>query len=246
MEWRDEGIVIGVRRHGERGVVLDLLTREHGRHSGLARNGRAQRMQPVLQTGNTVDAVWRARLEASLGEYRVEPMTQRAGRLIESATALYGLAHVTSLIHLLPERDPHPALYETLTVVLDGLAEPDLAAPLVIRFELAILSELGFGLDLSACAVTGGQQELIYVSPKSGRAVSRKAGEAWADRLLALPNFLRDNRLDDEPDRSDLEAGFRLTGFFLDRHVYGPGDLRSQEARGAFMAAALQTASPQK
>jgi DNA repair protein RecO (recombination protein O) len=240
MEWRDEGIVIGVRRHGENAVLLDLLTRGHGRHKGLLRGGQSRRMQPVIQPGNSVEAVWRARLEGGLGEYRVEPLAQRAARMMEAPPALYGLAHLAILVRLLPERDPHPGLFETLTIVLDRLHEPLLAAPLVIRFELALLAELGFGLDLGACAVTGGRQELVYVSPRSGKAVSRAAGEPWKDRLLALPMFLRENRLDDMPTMADLEAGFALTGFFLERCVYEPRDRASTEARAGFVSAVMR------
>ncbi len=190
MEWRDEGIVIGVRRHGEASVLLELMTHAHGRHLGLVRGGRSSRLQPMLQAGNSVEVVWRARLDEHLGNYAVEGTNLRAAKLMDSPAALYGLSVLGSLSRLLPERDPHPGLYEALGIVVDALHDAELAAPLVVRFELAILSELGFGLDLSACAATGVREDLAYVSPRTGRAVSAAAGEAWQDRLLTLPAFM--------------------------------------------------------
>ncbi len=237
MEWRDEGIVIGVRRHGETDVVLELLTKEHGRHLGLVRGGRSQKLRPVMQPGNAVEAVWRARLEEHLGEYRVEATAMRAARLIDDPAALYGLSHLAWLVRLLPERDPHPALHETLGVVLDALGDVRIAAPLVVRFELAILSELGFGLDLDECAATGARTDLVWVSPKSGRAVSAAAGEPWRDRLFPLPAFLRDEGRGVLPTAEEVVAGFRLTGHFLERHVTDARGIAPSEARGAYIGA---------
>lgn len=243
MEWRDSGIVLGVRRHGENAVVLEMMTRAHGRHLGVVRNGRSRTMQPVLQPGNHVDVLWRARLEEHLGEWKIEPVDLRAATYMHSAVALYGLNHLAALTRLLPERDPHPAIFDSLAVIGENLAEPPLAAPLLIRYELAILAELGFGLDLSECAATGAQDELVYVSPKSGRAVSRVAGEPWHDRLFRLPGFLG-GALVEVPDWAEIEAGFTLTAYFLERHVYGPRGLPPPEARGAFIAALKRDLSP--
>ena len=243
MEWRDAGIVLGLRRHGENAVVLEMMTRAHGRHLGVVRNGRSRTMQPVLQPGNHVDALWRARLEEHLGEWKIEPVDLRAATYMHSSVALYGLNHLAQLTRLLPERDPHPAIFESLAVIGENLTEAPLAAPLLIRYELAILAELGFGLDLSECAATGGQEELVYVSPKSGRAVSRVAGEPWRDRLFRLPAFLAGS-LVSVPDWAEIEAGFVLTAYFLERHVYGPRGLPPPEARGAFIAALRRDLSP--
>lgn len=243
MEWRDAGIVLGLRRHGENAVVLEMMTRAHGRHLGVVRNGRSRTMQPVLQPGNHVDALWRARLEEHLGEWKIEPVDLRAATYMHSSVALYGLNHLAQLTRLLPERDPHPAIFESLAVIGENLTEAPLAAPLLIRYELAILAELGFGLDLSECAATGGQDELVYVSPKSGRAVSRVAGEPWRDRLFRLPAFLAGS-LVSVPDWAEIEAGFALTAYFLERHVYGPRGLPPPEARGAFIAALRRDLSP--
>lgn len=243
MEWRDAGIVLGLRRHGENAVVLEMMTRAHGRHLGVVRNGRSRTMQPVLQPGNHVDALWRARLEEHLGEWKIEPVDLRAATYMHSSVALYGLNHLAQLTRLLPERDPHPAIFESLAVIGENLTEAPLAAPLLIRYELAILAELGFGLDLSECAATGGQDELVYVSPKSGRAVSRVAGEPWRDRLFRLPAFLAGS-LVSVPDWAEIEAGFALSAYFLERHVYGPRGLPPPEARGAFIAALRRDLSP--
>ncbi|MBI2712869.1 MAG: DNA repair protein RecO [Rhizobiales bacterium] len=238
MQWTDEGIVIGVRRHGEASAILELMTRAHGRHLGLVRGGFGSRMKPILQTGNSVAATWRARLDEHLGNYTVEPLRQRASDFFGSSHAIYGVTHLAALMRLLPERDPHAGLYSVFEEILDRLEDPALAAPLVVRFELQLLGELGFGLDLAQCAATGTSADLIYVSPKSGRAVSRDAGEPWADKMLRLPGFLRD--LDSQPAGRDLADGFALTGFFLDRHVLEPRGLTLTDERAHFIAALLR------
>ena len=192
MEWTDEGIVLGVRRHGESSAIVELLTREHGRHLGLVRGGAGKRMRPLLQPGNSVTTVWRARLDEHLGYYAIEGTRLRAATLLASAHATYGVTHLASLARLLPERDPHEDIYEMLDRTLDDFDDAGGAAAHLIRFELAMLAELGFGLDLENCAATGATTDLIYVSPKSGGAVSRAAGEPYRDRLLRLPAFLRE------------------------------------------------------
>jgi DNA repair protein RecO (recombination protein O) len=235
MQWTDEGIVIGVRRHGEASAILELMTREHGRHLGMVRGGFGTRMKPILQTGNSVSASWRARLDEHLGNYTVEAMRQRASNFFGAPHAIYGVTHLAALMRLLPERDPHADLYEVFEGILDHLENPVVAAPMVARFELQMLTELGFGLDLEQCVSTGATDDLIYVSPKSGRAVSRTAGEPWADRMLRLPDFLRNN--DGEPAGRDLTDGFALTGFFLARHVLEPRGLSLTDERAHFIAA---------
>jgi len=235
MQWTDEGIVIGVRRHGEASAILELMTREHGRHLGLVRGGFGSRLKPILQTGNSVSASWRARLDEHLGNYTVEPMRQRASNFFGAPHAIYGVGHLAAMMRLLPERDPHAGLYSVFEEILDRLEDPLLAAPLVVRFELQLLTELGFGLDLSECVSTGATDELIYVSPKSGRAVSRDAGAPYADKMLQLPAFLRD--LDTLPADGDVANGFALTGFFLERHVLQPRGLTLTDERAHFIAA---------
>src|SRR3981189_3293942 len=193
MEWTDEGIVLGVRRHGESSAIVELLTRGHGRHLGLVRGGAGPRMRPLLQPGNSVGVVWRARLDEHLGYYAMEGPRLRAAPVLASSHAVYGVTHLASLARLLPERDPHEDIYEMLERTLEDFDDIGEAAPHLIKFELAVLAELGFGLDLENCAATGETSELIYVSPKSGGAVSRAAGEPWRERLLRRPGGLRQN-----------------------------------------------------
>lgn len=240
MEWTDEGMVLGVRRHGETHALVELMTVAHGRHLGLVRGGASHRLRPVLQPGNDVRAVWRARLDEHLGYYTVEGMNLRAERLMSSAAASYGIQTLAALLRLLPERDPHPEIYRALAAIADHLGEPELASVLIVRFELALLAELGFGLDLSRCAASGEEEGLAYVSPKSGCAVSGKAGEPWKERLLPLPAFLRG-----EPAHSaaEIAAGFALTGHFLVRHVFEPRGLELPESRAALIAALAREAA---
>ncbi len=240
MQWTDEAIFLGARRHGETSVIAEVMTRARGRHLGMIRGGRSRTMQPVLQPGNRVEVTWRARLDEHLGEFRVEPVTLRAARLMESATAVYGVQALAALLRLLPEREPHPHLFDALDVILDHLEEPAAAGELFIRFELEVLNDLGFGLDLDQCAATGRRDDLAFVSPKTGRAVCREAGSPWADRMLALPGFLNPGATKAANGESLAEA-FRLTGFFLNRHVYEPRGLEAGAAREGFCQAALKT-----
>jgi DNA repair protein RecO (recombination protein O) len=235
MQWTDEGIVLGVKRHGEANAVLELMTRAHGRHLGLVRGGFGSRQKPILQVGNSVSATWRARLDEHLGTYTVEGTNLRAANFFAAAHAIYGVGHLAALMRLLPERDPHEALYGALAAILDRLDDAGAAAPMVARFELQLLSELGFGLDLAQCAATGDTAELIYVSPKSGRAVSRTAGAPYADKMLRLPAFL--GAADVMPAGRDLADGFALTGFFLTRYVLDPRGLKLGDERAHFVAA---------
>src|SRR5271168_2195401 len=190
MQWTDEGIVLGVKRHGETSVILELMTLERGRHLGLVRGGVGTRLRGVLQPGNSLRATWRARLDEHLGNYVVEAINLRAAVYLPSAHAVHGVTHLAALCRLLAEREPHAAIYQALEMVLDHLDDPRVAAPMIARFELDFLAELGFGLDLGSCAATGATSDLIYVSPRSGRAVSRAAGEVYRDKLLRLPAFL--------------------------------------------------------
>ena len=238
MEWTDEGIVLGVRRHGESSAIVELLTRERGRHLGLVRGGAGSRMRPLLQPGNSVIAVWRARLDEHLGYYQLEGTRLRAATVLGSSFAVYGVTHLASLARLLPERDPHQDIYEMLEHTLDDFDDAGAAAVHLVRFELAMLAELGFGLDLENCAATGATTELIYVSPKSGGAVSRVAGDPWRDRLLRLPAFLRqDGSGRNDWSDQDLQDGFRLTGMFLLRHVLEPRGQGHSDARDGFINA---------
>ncbi len=235
MQWTDEGIITGTRRHGETSLIVELMTYAHGRHLGLVRGGRSRRWQPILQPGNSVTVTWRARLHEHLGHFTVEPTVQRAARLIESAVGLYGIQMLGGLLRLLPERDAHAQLYEGLAAIVDLLDEPRLAGALMVRFELKLLEDLGFGLDLERCAATGGNDDLAYVSPKTGRAVSRSAGEAYRDRLLPLPAFLLGPPSIVAPPAEEIRDAFRLTGYFLARHVFEPRGIEPPDARGRFI-----------
>jgi DNA repair protein RecO (recombination protein O) len=237
MHWSDEGIVLGSRRHGEANAIIEVLTRTHGRHLGLVRGGAGTRLRPVLQPGNSVRVDWRARLDEHLGHYTVEGLQLRAGALLALSHAIYGVTHLSALCRLLPERDPHPEMHDLLESALDRMDDAMAVALNVVRFEFRILAELGFGLDLGACAATGSQDDLIYVSPKTGRAVSRTAGEPWRDRLLRLPTFLHGEELMSQPSPDEVGDGFALTGFFLSRHVLEPRGLAFSEARQALIAA---------
>jgi DNA repair protein RecO (recombination protein O) len=239
MEWRDEGIVIGVRRHGESSTIVEAMTRGHGRHLGLVRGGRTARLQSALQPGNSLGLVWRARLDEHLGAYAVEPLVMRAGRFIASGLALAGVVYLGALLRLLPERDPHESLFEALELIAEHLDDAGVAPALVARFEAQVLAECGFALDLERCAATGTREDLIYVSPKSGRAVSASAGAPWRDRLLPLPAFLRHGAAP-APNADEIADAFRLTGHFLMRDLFAPRSLPLPDARRAFLAASAK------
>ena len=230
MNWSDEGIILSVRAHGETAAIAEIFTRTHGRHLGLVHGGRSRRLRPILQIGNHVDVTWKARLSENLGHLGLELRRGYAADAMPSPVALAGLTSLVTLARLLPERDPHANLYEITLFVLGFLDDPSVWPALMVRWELALLDELGFGLDLSQCAATGSNDALIYVSPKTGRAVSASAGEPYRDRLLALPPFLRGERGSQvRPD--DLTAGFAMTGHFLASRVFAPRDLQIPEGR---------------
>jgi len=230
MEWNDEGIILSARGHGETSTIVELFTREQGRHLGLVRGGRSRRMRPILQAGNHVDATWRARLAEHLGYLTLELKHGYAAEVIEKPKMLAGLMSLCALARLLPERDPHPSLYEVTLFVLGYMNDDAVWPALYVRWELALLDELGVGLDLESCAATGSIEDLFYVSPKSRRAVSRAAGAPYADKLLALPRFLRRDRGGSSTPR-DVADGLKLTGYFLERDVLTPRDIAMPEPR---------------
>jgi len=241
MDWTDEGIVLGVRRHGEANAILEVMTRAHGRHLGLVRGGFGSRQRPILQPGNSVRATWRARLDEHLGTYTVEGLNLRAGSFLTSAHAVYAITHLAALIRLLPERDPHEGIFEALETIVDHLEDAAAAGALIVRFELQLLAELGFGLDLQSCAATEATSDLAFVSPKSGRAVSREAGEAWRDKLLPLPSFLSSGT-GALPSAAELADAFALTGYFLSRHMFEPRGVSLPDARTHLIAAVARAA----
>ncbi|MSU88142.1 DNA repair protein RecO [Rhodobacteraceae bacterium 2CG4] len=219
MDWRGEGVLLSVRRHGESGAIIEIFTEEHGRHAGLVRGGAGRRMGPVLQPGAQLDVAWRGRLSEHLGTFTVEPVRARAGVLADRA-ALAGLGAVTALVSMaLAERMAYPALYRRTVALLDLMEDAGPWPVQYVGWELELLATLGFGLDLSACAVTGAETDLTWVSPRTGRAVCRAAGADWADRLLPLPPFLRRDAGEAPITADDLRAGLRLTGYFLAHHL---------------------------
>ena len=235
MQWTDEGIVLSVKPLGETAAVVELFTRGHGRHLGLVHDGRSRRLRPILQSGNHVDATWKGRLSEHLGHFTVELRRGFAAESMESDAALSALMTLTSLLRMLPERDPHPNLYEITLFVLGFLDDVTVWPALFVRWELALLDELGAGLDLSECAATGSNDQLIYVSPKSGRAVSASAGEPYRDRMLALPPFLTKARTG-AVTMQDVLDGFALTGYFLETRVLLPRGETLPEPRGRIIA----------
>jgi DNA repair protein RecO (recombination protein O) len=224
MEWTGEALLIGVRRHGETSLIAEAMVAGRGRCLGLVRGGRSSKLSATLQPGNTVQLTWRARLDDHLGTFTVEVLQARAAALIADRKRLYLSQLVCEHLHLLPERDPHDRLLGMALSLLDN--DPDGAT--LARFELGLLDELGFGLDLESCASTGVTEDLTHVSPKSGRAVSRAAAAPYLDRLLPLPSFLA-ARGNAGPD--DLRAAFRLTGHFLDMHIWSVREMEPPPTR---------------
>jgi len=235
MEWRDDGLILGRRDHGETSVILEAMTRAHGRYFGLVRSGRSQRLRPILQPGTQAEFVWRARLDEHLGTFAIEPVKSRTACMMASAEALHAICLVAALLRLAAERDPHPELYEGAARIAGHIERPEMLPPLLVHFEAEILAQMGFGLDLSRCAATGATEGLIYVSPKTGRAVSEAAGEPYKLRLLPLPAFLL-HRGAENPSPSDIRDGFKLTGFFLMRDLFEPRGAALPEARRAYLA----------
>jgi DNA repair protein RecO (recombination protein O) len=233
MEWNDDAIVLSSRAHGENGAILELLTREHGRHAGLVRGGASRRVKPTLQPGNSVHVQWRARLEEHLGSFTCELARARAGELMDSRERLAGLNAFTSILGAaMPERQAHAPVFLGAEILLDAMVAHDAAhwLPLYVRWEAGLLEDLGFGLDLSECAATGAKNDLIYVSPKTGRAVSRHGAGIYAERLFRLPRFLLDSGAD-APEREEIAAGLGLTGHFLLERVLRPHGKELPQAR---------------
>jgi len=219
MQWIDDAILLSARAHGETALLVTLLTREHGRHAGLVQGGQSKKHRPAWQTGTLFEIKWQARLSEHLGGVTGEARRSYAARWLDDAGRLGGISAICAIAEAcLPDREPHLAAYAGLLAFLEGLGE-DHWPSLYAHWELGLLGELGFGLDLSVCAATGATDDLIYVSPKSGRAVSRGAGEAYRDRLLTLPAFLLEGI---SHDRAEVARALDLTGFFLERHALAP------------------------
>ena len=235
MEWRDQGILLSARRHGETSAIIEVFTPEQGRHAGIVRGGTSRKIAPSLQPGAQLDLAWRARLEDHIGAFTVEPLRSRAAVAMQDRLALAGLNAVTALLSFcLPEREPHPALYQRTEALLELLGQGDVWPLAYLKWELRLLEEMGYALDLESCAVTGVSEELIYVSPKSGRAVSAKGAGEWANRLLPLPTVLRGGTGSD----AEIAQGLVTTGHFLLAHLARDlGGKPLPEARARFVDA---------
>lgn len=241
MHWSDEGIVLAVRKHGESSVVANLLTKLHGKHVGLVRRGAGPQLRGALQLGNEVAVRWRARLAEHLGNFDIELRNPRASKLLGVSLALSGLVSAVTLAdRVLPEREVHENVYHAMLALLDVLDKHmEVWAPVYVRFELGLLSELGYGLDLSSCAATGSRKNLIWVSPRSGRAVSKEAGGPYAAKLLALPSFL----IEGKPGfvaGEDIRSGLLLSSFFLERRIFRVNGQTVPEARQRFVEMILE------
>ena len=221
MEFHEEAFVLSARTHGDTGVVVDLLTETHGRHAAYVAGGASRRMKPFLQPGARVIADYRARTSDHLGTARLEPVGEGPSALFDDGLALAGLAAAAAVAQgALPEREPHPGAFLAFEALMAAFQIPAVWPAIFVRFEAGLLEDLGFGLDLSRCAVTGSMDDLIWVSPRTGRAVSREAGAPYADKLLTLPPFMLGAQagLSD----GDVRSGLDLTGHFLEQFVFHP------------------------
>lgn len=240
MEWRDQGILLSARRHGETSTIIEVFTPEHGRHAGIVRGGTSRKIAPILQPGAQLDVTWRARLEDHIGAFTVEPVRSRAAIAMGGRLALAGLNAVTGLAAFsLPEREVHLPLYHRTEAVLDLLGQDEIWPLAYLRWELSLLEELGYGLDLTSCAVTGATEDLTYVSPKSGRAVSQIGAGEWAARLLPLPAVLRG---EGQAEDAQIVQGLQTTGYFLTHHLAaGLGSRPLPQARARFVEAFIRS-----
>lgn len=221
MEFQDDAFVLAARAHGETGAVIDLLTRSHGRVLAYVAGGASRKMKPFLQPGARVLADYRARTSEHLGSVRLEPVGEGAAALFDDRLALTGLAAAAAVAQgALHEREPHPGAFLAMEALCEALVHPEVWPAVFVRFELGLLDDLGFGLDLTRCAATGSREDLIWVSPRTGRAVSEQAGRPYAERLLTLPPFLLGAQARLKP--GDVGSGFRLTGHFLEMFVFHP------------------------
>lgn len=233
MDWADNGYVLSSRKHGESSAIIEVFTREKGRHPGLVRGGYGRRMRPVLQPGNHVSVEWRARMEDHLGYFTLEAIDSRAAELMDDRLSLAGLNALCVMTReLLPEREAYPALHDVFSIVVSQLDNPEIWPALYVRWEAGLLSALGYGLDLSECAATGSNDNLTHVSPRSGRAVSASAAAPYGDRMLTLPGFMRGEGY---ASPEDIYHGLRLTEYFLETRVQWEVNRTLPEVRGVMV-----------
>ncbi len=221
MEFEDDAYVLSARAFGESGAIVELLTAHHGKYAAHVAGGASRRIKPFLQAGARAIVSYRARVSDQLGSAAIEPVGEGPSALFDDPLALAGLSAAASVAAAaLPEREPHPGAFLAFEALSSALALPDVWPAVFVRFEAGLLQDLGFGLDLSKCAATGQLDDLIYVSPRTGRAVSRDAGEPYKDRLLTLPPFMLSSQSGLRP--GDVKAGLDLTAHFLEAFIFGP------------------------
>jgi len=229
MDWNEAGILMSIQPHGESGLVAQMFTQSYGRHAGFVSGGNGRRQKPLFQPGNYLQVSWRGRLSEHLGNFTCEPLGLRASDFLDDPLRLGALnAAMTLLATTLPEREPHPNLYDATLAWLEGLSGPYWGETLVL-LEVRLLDVLGFGLDLSSCAATGLTEELDYVSPRSGRAVSREAAEPYKDKLLKLPGFLVGRQ---HTDLQSVYDGLQMTGYFFEKYIFHAQNKPLPEAHG--------------
>lgn len=221
MEFEDDAFVLSARPFGETGAIVDILTARHGRYAAHVAGGASRKMKPFLQPGARTLVRYRARVSDQLGSAALEPVGEGPSSLFDDALALAGMSAAAAVAAgALPEREPHPGAYLAFQALTEALAHPDIWPAVFVRFEAGLLQDLGFGLDLSKCAATGAVDDLVYVSPRTGRAVSRSAGEPYAERLLALPPFMLSSQAG--LGAGDVGAGLAITGHFLEAFIFNP------------------------
>ncbi|MCC3304726.1 DNA repair protein RecO [Sneathiella sp. HT1-7] len=251
MQWNDSGLILSVRKHGENSVIIHAFTRKQGRSSGLVRGGVGRRLRGILQPGNEVELEWRSRLSEQLGSFTVELKKSRASALFDMPDALAGASSALALLDIvLPEREAHGALFDATLLLFDALADqPEIWPLLLARWELGLLTEIGYGLDLTHCAATGVTSDLVYVSPKSGRAVSAGAGAPYREKLLPLPAFLGARSLDpdaaEEAPSADILGGLELTGYFIGKFISEHHPRVHLSARERMLSALRRRHAPQ-
>ncbi len=234
VSWEDEGIVLSVRRFGEHDAIVSLLTPTQGRHMGLVKGGSGKTKRSALQSGNVVKAWWRARLEDQLGNYTIEIIHNFAAEAMSDPLSLAGLSSLCAMAETtLPEREAHSEVHRLAMSLLANLGEPGWA-PAYVQWEMCLLRDMGYGLDLESCASTGVSDNLTFVSPRSGRAVSEDAAGPYRDRLLTLPAFLKGEGV--TPTTEDIVAGLKLTEHFFDVNVFAPHRREMPAARARFLA----------
>jgi DNA repair protein RecO (recombination protein O) len=230
MEFTDDAFVLAARPYGETGAIVEVLTRARGKFAAYVAGGASRRMKPVLQPGVRAAFSYRARTSDQLGSASLEPVGEGPSALFDDALALSGLAAAAAVTAgALPEREPHAGVFLAFAALSGALADPDIWPAVFVRFEAGLLQALGFGLDLASCAVTGSSDDLVWVSPRTGRAVSASAGEPYRERLLRLPPFLLSAQGGLGP--GDIGAGLALTGHFLETCVFAAVDRPPPPAR---------------